>query len=51
MHAVKEAHRTLEELEGGLFGYQLGEVVAAKLSLRLTEQRLVALARLRGPAA
>lgn len=48
MQSIKVAHRTVEELEPGLVGYQLREVIAARVSLRRAEERLVALAKLRG---
>ena len=48
---IQEAHRLAEALEPDLFAYQLREVVAAKLSLRQAEERLVAVAKLRDPAA
>ena len=47
--AIKEAAQSVEKLEDGLFGYQRDEVVAAKVLVRQAEQRLIAVANLRGP--
>ena len=48
MKAIAEAERLVEELEAGLFGYQLDQVVTARLSLRQARERLVAGANLGG---
>ena len=50
LRAIKEAARTVEELEDGLFGYQRREIVTARLSIRHAEQRLVSVANLKKPA-
>ena len=49
IRAIEEAVQKVETLEDGLFGYQRDEVVAAKVLVRQAEQRLVAVANLRGP--
>ena len=46
MKAIEAAVQAVGELEDGLFGFQLREVVAAKVSLRQAEERLVAVANL-----
>jgi len=49
IRAIAEAVQRVEKLEDGLFGFQRDEVVAAKMSVRQAEQRLIAVAKLRGP--
>lgn len=49
MRAIDEAHRTVEELADGQVGYQLREILAAKVSINLARERLVAVANLRHP--
>ena len=46
MAAIEQAERLVEKLEDGLFGYTLGEVVTARLSLRKARERLTAIATL-----
>ena len=49
IRCIEEAHRMVEVLEDRLFGYQRREIIAAKLSIRLAERRLVSVANLRKP--
>ena len=49
IRAIGDAHRKVEDLQDDLFGYQLREVIGAKLSVREAEQRLIAVANLGGP--
>lgn len=46
IRAIEEAHQRVEELQHDLFGYALAEVIAAGISIRLAERRLIALANL-----
>ena len=47
--AINEAVQSVERLQDGLFGFQLDEVVAAKVLVGRAAQRLIAVAQLRGP--
>ena len=49
MSSLDEAQRTVEELADGQFGYQLREILAAKVSINLARERLVAVANLGRP--
>ena len=48
MSAIKEAVQAVEDLEVGLFGFQRHEIIEAKMSIRAAEERLIAVANLRG---